>query len=73
MFTRQGLMDFSIESENAVINKFYGVGDTSDAAELAKRPRRLLDPMPSWLSDQPRHNKIRQLQRAMQEKLGIAP
>ncbi len=73
MFTRQGLMDFSIESENEVINKFYGVADTSDAAELAKRPRRLLDPMPSWLPDQPRYNKIRQMQRAMQEKLGIAP
>ena len=73
MFTRQGLMDFSIESENEVINKFYGLANTTDTSELSKRPRRLLDPMPSWLPDQPRYNKIRQMQRAMQEKLGIAP
>ncbi|MEZ4740862.1 MAG: hypothetical protein R3B45_00165 [Bdellovibrionota bacterium] len=56
MYIRTGVMDFNIESQNEVINKFY-----KDVLKQ-ERPRRVLDPYPSWLADQPRYNFIRQMQ-----------
>ena len=64
MYTQTGVADFNIESANDVINQFYGVKQPSD---WSKRPRRTLDTYPTWLPDQPRYNKIREMQLATQK------
>jgi hypothetical protein len=71
MWVKQGALDFNIEDENDVINKFYGVQNPDAAVE---RPRRIVDTYPNWLPDQPRYNKIREYQKAMQDKIkGMTP
>jgi hypothetical protein len=71
MWVKQGALDFNIEDENDVINKIYGVQNPRVAVE---RPRRIMDTYPNWLPDQPRYNKIREYQKAMQDKIkGLTP
>ncbi len=61
MFTKQGMFDFELGSENAAINKFYK--DTN-----ATRPRRITDTFPAWLANQPRYDAIRTQQVDAQKK-----
>ena len=58
MFTKPGVWDFNLESENDVINAFY-----SKLGE--KRPRRIADTFPAWLPDQPRYERVRKSQNAV--------
>jgi hypothetical protein len=66
VWNKTGLMDYKIEDQNEAINSFYGVKDIENAHE---RPRRILDTFPNWIADQPRYNVIRNLQKAMQDKI----
>lgn len=55
MFTKQGVADFDLATENAAISAFY-------ARTGEPRPRRVMDTFPAWLADQPRYVAIRKMQ-----------
>lgn len=57
MFTKNGLMGFSIESQNELINKFYSMKPNPE-----KRPRRLSDPHPEWVPNQLAYDMVRRQQ-----------
>jgi hypothetical protein len=52
MWTVPGMWDFNNESEQKVLNDFYG----------SARPRRALDTFESWAPTQPRYDKVRDIQ-----------
>jgi hypothetical protein len=64
MFTKQGVADFELVSENETISDFYTrIGES--------RPRRVNDVYPAWLMKQPRYDAIRKQQYdAQQQKPG---
>jgi len=61
MFTKQGVVDFNVDSENKVINGYYSFIKES-------RPRRANDTYPTWLPNQPRYDRIRELQFTAQQQ-----
>lgn len=51
MFTQQGVKDYNLEDQNAVVNEIYKASSS--------RPRRAVDTYPLWSKAQPRYDAVR--------------